>query len=125
MEPAYFEHFPQGNWTELDDEAWQKLLEDMNPAAFGTYPAHDQVVQFEDPAISTDAASVYDQQARHSADTNAAIKTEYPTSPPGCVTLSSAETSPEAEPILRAVSEDNGAITVEDLRKLVDQLRHE
>ena len=125
MESTYVGDFPHANWTEIDDEAWKKLLEDMNPAAVALDPLRDQGLSFEDPVTLEYGESMCDRTTRHNLNTDAANRTDCPSSPPGCAAQLSADTSPEAEPAARAASGSNDESTVEDLRRLTDQLQRE
>lgn len=116
----------QQNWAELDDEAWRKLLEDMASADTSSWNTiQNQETYYGNPTISKYADSLDDQRTRHDSDTNAGRYQGYPGSPPGYVTLLSAEASPDAEPVPQAVSEEDYGSTLEGLRRLVHHLQRE
>lgn len=119
------ENFPHGNWTEIDDETWQQILEEMNPTGFSLAPLQDQELRFDDKTDLKHAESGHSRTTRHSTDKDAATCLGFPASPPGYVTLSSSETSPGADSVPQAASGGKGESTMEDLRSLVDQLRDE
>ncbi|KAL8789531.1 MAG: hypothetical protein Q9213_001144 [Squamulea squamosa] len=113
--------FPHGNWTEIDDETWQRLLADMNPAGINPNSFQDQDVLLEEPRHPHNNDGVYSEITPLAVGTDAANSIGYPP----YVTLSTAEASTEAGSVPQAAPEGNDRSTVEVLRRLVDQLRQE
>lgn len=116
----------QYDWSKLDDVAWQQLLQEMNTGDYSVVDtSQSQGWHLDHPLRSQEAQGSDRSQTRHSIDANAGAHLEDPISPPSYQKLSSAEASPEKEPVPQAESYSDDPVLVEELRGLVDDLQRE
>ena len=100
MEPVLLEHFPHGNWTEIDDETWQGILDDMNPTRSKIDSLQEKKVVFYDGKLEQDSNGSY-TGAMECQFGKAGAKPLRDTTSPSFNSTLSAEAYREARSVLR------------------------
>lgn len=113
MEPVLLEHFPHGNWTEIDDETWQGILDDMNPTRSKIDSLQDKKVFSRDGELEQDSNGSHTGVMKYQFGKARADPLRGPTSPSFTSTLS-AEADREARSVPRP-SEGNDRSTMKNL----------